>query len=415
MEEKRWLGFTPKVWAWAVYDLANTLFTALFMSVNFPRLVVEFGGGTERLVGFATSAANLLAAAILPFIGAASDRLGRRKPFLFAATACACALTPAVAYLPRALMAVCGGLALASYFCGCAIYDAMLPEVAPPGERGRASGLGTAVGYLGAFAAMAFAWPIGKALGWDSLAGIRAMNWMTGAAFLAFSLPIFFSAEPRASVRALPMRKEFAAAWAAVAEGARRAPRELWIYVVASFCYVNGVMAVIVFFFLFAREKLRAPAEELVPIYAAVALAAGAGSALAGHLSDRFGPRRVLIGVGVAWIALLSLMPRAATQAGFLAAGIGGGAALGAVWTANRPMLVRLADPERMGETFGFLSLSSRSGSVIGPALFGVVATRYSHEAAIYTLIPFFIVGVALLRFVPDRRAAGGSPPQAQG
>jgi UMF1 family MFS transporter len=408
---KGFLGFSRIVWAWALYDLANTVFSALFVSMNYPLMITQFAGGTEQLVGAIQSVAAIAAAISVPFLGSISDQTGRRLPMLSIMTVLCCIMTPLASFVPLAFMALFSGFAHYSYNAGMALYDAILSDIASPEEQGRVSGFGTAIGYGGTIIALAAAAPIYRILRTEedlmTSASIRAVNVMVGSLFLLFSIPLFTMHKEKGTGRKIDFTKALHDSVGRVIAGARLASKELWIYIASSFFYTNAAMAVITFFILYANKVLEIPMGKFLIVYAALAVAAGIGSMIAGYATDRFSPRKVLFACGFLWIAIIAFLMKVTTFEAFLVGGALGGAALGTLWTASRPQLIRLADVERMGETFGFLAVAQRSSSVVGPFVFGYLVTRYdSYDLALLSLIGFYAVGIVLLFFVPERLPA---------
>ncbi len=392
----------PALWGWALYDLANTMFSALFVSVNFPIFVREFVRGTDRVVGLTNSLACLAAAAVVPILGTISDQTRRRLPILLALTILCCAATPVVAFLPLQWALLGGGLAIFAYQAGLALYDAILPDLAEPEDQGLASGLGVGIGYGGTIIALACAALIQRRYGEGTLASIRVTNLMIGTLFFVFALPLFIlHREAGPAVRLHPVEAAVAGL-GRVVEGARAASPKLWLFIAASFLFANAAMAVIVFFGIFARQVIQMEMGRFYLVYAQMAVAALVGALAIGLLVDRYGPRRLLFAVGFLWIAIFTSMMFVRTEGGFHVVGLVGGVALGGLWTASRPMLARLADPERMGESFGFQGIASRTSAVVGPAVYGILSTRYDdYRAGLAALIVFYVVGLGILIFVP--------------
>lgn len=128
---------------------------------------------------------------------------------------------------------------------------------------------------------------------------------------------------------------------------------------------------------------------------ASFAVASAAGQLGTGYLIDRFGPRR-FIRVGIGGYAAMNALIATATSApqlvGYRAlAGLSSGANL----VSTRVYVSQVADPARMAFTQGVLSAAASAGSVLGPAIGGLVA------AASNLSVPFAIVagtsGVAFL------------------
>lgn len=399
---RKFLGFTSELWAWAVYDLANTIFSAIFLSLSFPVFIKTFAGGDEQMVGIVNSVACLASAAVVPFLGSISDHTGRRLPLLVIFTIMCCVLTPLGSYglsLPAA--AIVGGLAIFAYYSGLALYDAILPDLATSEGQGKASGLGIGVGYGGTIVALLAAAPIQKKFGSGTLLSLQMMNWMVGVLFFLFALPLFILHKEKGTHLHIPWFEVVSESTRRVFQGAKIANKHLWLFLASSFFTVNAVMAVIMFFGLYAIDELEIPTETFVKIYAVLAVSAMVWSIVGGYAVDKVGARSVLFFASYFWIAIVLFMMRIHTVNGFVIAGIAGGAALGLVWTASRPLLIGLGDPERMGETFGFLGIANRASAVVGPLVFGIVATHKGYDWALSSLIIFFVAGIAFLFFVP--------------
>lgn len=402
------LGFTSVVWSWAFYDLANTVFSALFVSFTFGMLIRTHLGGTDLMIGATMGLACLLAAMVVPFLGSITDQTGRRLPVLFCLTVLCCVATPMAAYFPLAVAIPISGVAIFAYYTGLAIYDSILPEIAAAHEQGRVSGLGVGVGYAGTILGLLCTLPLAAIFGGDSIQYIRAVGWLIGIMFFTFALPLFFVHKERGTGVSVRFGQAAAKSIGRVMEGARHAGRDLWIFIACSFFIVNAVMAVIGFFNLFGRIQLGMSVNEVVQVYMALAVAAMIGGLVAGRLVDRFGPWPVLMASVLMWIGVVLFMMVIDTKTGFIIAGIVGGVAIGWVWTSQRPLLVRLGDPERMGETFGFLGIANRASAVVGPFVFGYFSTRFAAEeggsnynAGLASLLVFFGIGLVLLLFVP--------------
>jgi UMF1 family MFS transporter len=88
-------------------------------------------------------------------------------------------------------------------------------------------------------------------------------------------------------------------------------------------------------------------------------------------------------------------------------AGIG----LGGVWTTERPLIIDLiGNNEKLGEFFGLYALSGRLAAVIGPILWGLVILFgkpfgvFRYKIAVMVLFIMMVIGLIILRKVPDAR-----------
>src|SRR6058998_1119212 len=92
------------LYAWALYDLANTTFSLNVVSRYLPLIVVEDLGRRDLDVSLAYSASMLLVAIVSPVLGALSDVSGRRVPFLAATTVASVVATALMGWTPGAAL-----------------------------------------------------------------------------------------------------------------------------------------------------------------------------------------------------------------------------------------------------------------------------------------------------------------------
>jgi len=106
--------------------------------------------------------------------------------------------------------------------------------------------------------------------------------------------------------------------------------------------------------------------------------AAVAGGFAWGWLVDRIGPKRTLSLVLWLWvvtfgcaaaIGLFTLPVDSLFVIGALA-GIG----MGGIWAADRPYMLRLTPPERIGEFYGLYGMVGRFSAITGPLIWAIVA-----------------------------------------
>jgi len=77
---------------------------------------------------------------------------------------------------------------------------------------------------------------------------------------------------------------------------------------------------------------------------------------------------------------------------------------LGGIWTITRPILVELSPKAKIAELFGYQGLTEKFSGVIGPALFGYVATFIDFRQALLVVIGLFLAGALVLSFVKKNK-----------
>jgi UMF1 family MFS transporter len=109
------------------------------------------------------------------------------------------------------------------------------------------------------------------------------------------------------------------------------------------------------------------------------------------------------------WAVGLAILTLFLSTIPFLFAGALLGAGLGGVGVVDRLMLLRLTPPERTGEMFGLYGLVGKFSAVVGPIVYGAIVAvlldsldRGAYQVAIASLFVLLLVGIAILRGVPE-------------
>jgi len=406
--------------SWALYDFANTIFSMNIVTLYFAVWLVTERGASNTAYSIATSLSSAAVLLAAPWVGAVSDATGRRKPWVVGLTLACVAATLALSPLARnpaggivALLALFA-VANTAYQLALTPYNAMLPDLVPPAEQGRLSGLGTAVGYAGSIAGVLLVAPFVTG-GLGIRAGGRAASFApTALLFLLFALPLFLFCRDRrlvpAGERRRPRLSALFAELAAAFRDARRHPG-LLRFVVSSYFYQDALGTAISFMALYAVAVLGLPAGGEIRLFVTLTVPAMIGAWIAGRACDRFGPRRTLAGVLVGWIVGLVVVAAAPSLTGFWVGGVIVGLAFGGIWSAERPLMLRLAPPEESGRYFGLLALSARAAAIVGPLVWAAIVDGLSpsigrnaaYRLAVASLAVIMAAALVLLLGVPRR------------
>jgi UMF1 family MFS transporter len=391
-----------EVFAWSIYDMANTAFSALFVTFFYPLYIKHFLGGTEFQIGLVFGLSMLAVALFVPFIGALSDRLGKRIPFIMFFTVICCLFTFAVIYVNLTFALFFGFIANFFYHAALTTYNALLPRIAKKREFGWVSGIGVATGYAGTLLSLIMAIIILNHFGWESTKGIKAMFPATALFFFGFSLIIYFLIKEKNNNKSLlvnDIQRSFKEVFNTLKHIKKY--KGLLYFIGAMFMYVNAINAVIVFLYLYGRSEIGLSVKSFMLFYIIFSLAATLGSFIFGKITDKFGAKRTLGLAGVMWLITAVILFYVSSLTSFFIAGIIGGIALGTVWTAMRPLTIQLSPKKSIGQFFGFMELTGKFSGVLGPIIFGFLASTFNYQAAIASLFVFFILGLVLLWFVP--------------
>ena len=404
--------------SWALYDFANTIFSMNIVTLYFAVWIVAERGASNMAYSIATSLSSAVVLVAAPWIGAVSDASRRRKPWVVGLTLACVAATLALAALARAsaplwLLLAAFAAANVAYQLALPPYNAMLTELAPASERGRLSGLGTAVGYVGSIAGVLLVAPF-VAGGLGIPAGGRAAAFApTALLFLVCALPFFLFcrdplARPRTERPRVPLR-DIARELSAAFREARRHPG-LLRFIAASYFYQDALGTAISFMALYAVVVLGLPAGGEIKLFVTLTIPAIAGAWAAGRATDRLGPRRTLRLVLLGWVAGLAAIALAPNLSSFWFGGFVVGFSFGGIWSAERPLLLTLVPPGDAGRFFGLLALSARAAAIAGPLLWAAIVDGLSaplgrntaYRIAVASLALMMVAALWLLRGVPD-------------
>ncbi|MGH2455461.1 MAG: MFS transporter [Candidatus Limnocylindria bacterium] len=400
--------------SWALYDFANTIFSFAIVSFAMSLWAIRFLGeaGGQFWFTLAVSVSVLLNAAVSPVLGAISDRTGRRKPFLGVFTALAIGPTLFIGFVDVGLGLLFFAIANFAYQAALIYYDALLPDVARPEARGRLSGVGVALGYLGTIVSgLLF-----RLTTDDDGSTTAASFLLVGSLFAVFAAPIFLRVPERSprgpQFRMIDAIRSWSQLRTTVAH-ARQTPG-LLRFIVGRFFYSDPVNTAIVVMSAFATQAIGFTEGEALNILLLLTVVAVVASFGWGLLVDRIGAKRTLLLVLVSWAAGLLLLGLWLDRVPFLIAGAVLGSGLGGVAVTDRLLLLRLARPEQVGEMLGLYGLAGKFSAVIGPVAYGSIVGLLlgplgdtAYQIAILSLLVLMVVGLWIVRGVPE-----GAPDQ---
>ncbi|MFF5146777.1 MFS transporter [Streptomyces sp. NPDC013157] len=368
---------------------------------------------------YSVSLSVILAVVLMPLVGSAADRTGRKKQLLGVAAYTGAAATTGMFFLDgdRYLL---GGLLLivanAAQSVALMLYNSYLPQIAPPEERDTISSRGWAFGYASGSLVLIVNLVLYSAHDSFGLSETEAVRVCLAAAGLwwgAFTLvPLrrLRDRGGRAAEAAAPGLRQLAA----TARDMRRHPLTL-SFLLAYLIYNDGIQTVISQASVYGSEELGLGQSTLIGAVLMVQVLAVAGALTMGRLARTYGAKRTILGSLVAWTVTLAagyFLPAEAPVWFFaLAAGIG--LVLGGSQALSRSLFSHLVPPGKEAEYFAAYEMSDRGMSWLGPLLFGITyQLTGSYRSAIISLVAFFVIGFALLARVPVRRAIGeaGNP-----
>ena len=302
-----------------------------------------------------------------PAIGYQSDRstsrYGRRRPLLVVGAAIACAgfVAMRVAHefvLPRCFIAALttsiGGLNI-SYAC----YTALLPDLVPASQLGRASGTMATMCMLGAL------------VGFCLFAFLLSIDYAYGIYIVATLASVALTclvARERPQRRALPF--SWSEVIAAYSIDVAAHSDFFWVFVTRVFYYMCISLQAFVLFMFRDVQKVDDP-KRFASLLAMISqLSAALVAAPAGHLSDRYG-RKPLVYTSCAMMALVYVSFALSPPIDYvLVLGVGYGLGNGMFLSVDYALACdTLPSNESAAQSLGVWGVSAFLGSTLGPLI----------------------------------------------
>jgi MFS transporter, UMF1 family len=414
-----------EVWAWSMYDFANSGYTTVVITAVFNAFFVAAVAGNADWATFAwTASLSLSYLAVLvsaPLVGAWADAHAAKKRLLLAVTAGCVAFTALLVFAsPSTLVLTMVCVIVSNFFfaTGENLIAAFLPELADSRAMGRVSGWGWSFGYLGGIVALGLCiayifWA--RAQGQAAEQYVPATMLITAALFALSATPTFIWLRERAQPQRLAVSGALREAWARVHQTIRHAQeyRDLRRFLVCIVFYQAGIMAVIALAAIYAQQAMKFTTLQTMILIFAVNFFAAAGAFGFGYLQDRIGHVRAMALVLAGWIVMIGLAYVAVDALLFWIAAILAGLCMGSAQAAGRAIVGYLAPPARLAEFFGLWGLAVKTASIFGPLTYGIVTWVFqgNHRLGILAVGAYFVVGLVLLVGIDverGRRAALG-------
>lgn len=411
-----------EIFAWTLYDFANTSFSVIIVTVVYAVYFKQYviSQHVISLFGFERNPGDLywgLGGAISmlfvgltsPIIGAIADSTNSKKVFLFIYSLICIAATIALYVVQPGMI----GLGLLLFIIGnigfeggIVFYNGFLPQISEPETIGKISGYGFAFGYVGSLFSLLIALPYAnQAFEVNDLALMRPTFVWAGLFFLFFSLPIFFFVRETR----IPQRYQLAQL---LSEGLRRTTAtikrmrefpEIIKFLIAYFVYIDGVNTIIYFSGIYASDTFGFSMKEVIQFFTIAQSSAITGAFVFGFMTDKLGPKKTINITLFLWIIVSVTGFLAQSKTMFYVVGLIAGVAMGSSQSASRALMGKLIPEGMEAEFYGFYALTGKFSAILGPLTFGLTSTiTNSQRTAVLSVMLFFIIGYLLLRRVDE-------------
>ena len=392
-----------EVWAWSMYDFANSGYTTVVITAVFGAYFVSTIAGNASWATFAWTAALSVSYALIlvsgPLLGAWADAHAAKKRLLLASTL-GCVVFTALLYFaqPGSVALALVLIVLSNYFFGTGenLIAAFLPELADSRAMGRVSGWGWSFGYVGGLVALAMCLAYILGHGEDAARAVPATMLITAAFFAVAATPTFLFLRERA----VPQRA-LENAWARLRQTIRHSAKyaDLRRFLACLLFYQAGITAVVSLAAIYAEQAMKFTMQQTIVLILVVNVTAAIGAFGFGYLQDAIGHVRAVALTLAGWILMVLIAGATESHAGFWLAANLAGLCMGSAQAAGRAIVGYLAPPARLAEFFGLWGLAMKAASIFGPLTYGLVTWAFAgnHRLGIFATGVYFVVGLVLL------------------
>lgn len=409
-----------EVWAWAMYDFANSGYTTVVLttvfSAYFVGVVAEGKAWATLAFTMALSLSYLAIMASMPGLGAWADsRAGKKRLLVLSTLGCVVATLALTQAAPGAILLSLVALAISNYFycMGDSVIASFLPEIAQRHSLGRVSGWGWSFGYVGGMLTLGLSLVVVAVATERGLGAADYVPYVMGLTALVFAL---------AAIPSLVWLKERTPASGASATGVFAQLGQAWRETGAAYpdfrmlllcgaCYHAGISVVITLSAVYATQVMGFGMAQTMLLIFTVNIAAAAGAFVFGHVQDRIGHKRALAITLGGWIVMVLTAFLAVQVWVFWIAATLAGLCMGTSQSAGRAMVGTMAPSHRPAEFYSLWTFAVQAAAVVGPLSYGLVTwlTGGQHRLALLFTGLFFVAGLLVLTRINFERGVRAS------
>ncbi|MCF8127319.1 MAG: MFS transporter [Deltaproteobacteria bacterium] len=416
------------IFAWAMYDWANSAFATTVMAGFFPVFFKQYWSlgadatlSTARL-GLGNSLAGIVVAISAPVLGAIADRGSTRKRFLLFFAVMGILMTMGL-YLvkqgnwPLAILLYV--LATVGFSGGNIFYDALITGIATDDKVDMVSSLGFSLGYLGG--GLLFAINVWMTLKPETFGflnageAVRASFIMVGLWWAVFSIPIFLLVQE-------PGKKTDRAKYGRAVKGGfrqlvrtfqeMRHLKTIFLFLLAYWLYIDGVNTIIRMAVDYG-SSIGFETKDLISALLITQFVGFPSAIVFGYLGKKFGTKpAIFLAISVyLFVSIWAAFMKSSTE--FYGLAIIVGLVQGGIQALSRSYYARLIPVAKSAEYFGFYNMVGRFSAIIGPVLMGGTGlfirflgyeSHIASRISIASVAVFFVAGGTLFYFVNEEK-----------
>ena len=403
------------IFAWSLYDWANSAFSTTVMAGFFPVFFKEYWSTTDSVtlstwyLGLANSLASIIVAALAPFLGAIADRASAKKKFLMLFAFLGIIGTGSLWMVKQGqwqLAVIFYIIASIGHMSGNIFYDSLLPSIASKEKIDYTSSLGFALGYIGGgllFLLNVLMYLNPSMFGIiDAATAIRLSFISVAIWWFIFSIPIMVFVKEPENYSPLSISNSISAGWHQLLKTVKDIShlKVVATFLVAYWLYIDGVDTIIRMAVDYGTS-IGFTTSSLITALLLVQFVAFPATLGFNWYASKIGIKKAIYTaiIGYSTITLFAALVKEEWHFYILAILIA--CFQGGIQSLSRSMYARIIPIKKAAQFYGFYNMLGKFASIIGPPLMGYVGLVTGNpRLGILSIIILFISGGFILRKV---------------
>ena len=404
------MKLTKEEKSWILYDCGNSAYSMAITTALFPIVFGMFQGVNNMDLGYFNSLASILVAVLSPILGSFADYKDKKKRFFTFFALLGILSTLSFAFIAPAsgqwqLLIVmyvlsCIGFAGANIF-----YDSFLVDVTTDDKMDKVSTSGFAFGYISSVIPFGISLAVIFFMGMDAAIGYQIGFFITALWWGLLTLPMIKDVQQRHYIEPepQPIRQSFKRLGSTFKD--IRQYKMVFVFLLAYFCYIDGVDTIIKMVVPYATSVLGADTFDtfmLLAILLVIQIIAFPCALLYGRLAKVYSTRTMII-VGITTYIITCIAAFFISEMWHIfVLGVMIGSAQGGIQALSRSYYGKIIPKARSNEFFGFYNIFGKFAAIIGPFLMALTTTLTGvAQYSILSIIPLFIIGLLIFLTLP--------------
>ncbi|WP_297454055.1 MFS transporter [Persephonella sp.] len=368
-----------RVLSWALFDFAETIFSANIISVFFPLWIVSSLGGSSYHYSFTYAISIFVSIIAGIFLGKIADEKGIKDKLFKIFVVLIIILLPAFYFTGSLWNALILFFFLnLIYQQSLVFYNSLLFDVSDNSLISVVSGIGVGIGYIGAIVGLLIT---------NFLSENPQQSFLiTAIIFATFALPsVIFLKTKRNKPQKIHLKGIFT-------------ERGFLIFLISILLLTDAAHGLIVFMSIYLKKVFGFSQDKVIYTIAFAAIFAVISAPVSGYVMKKIKPEKFLIFVFSGWILGIAMLYFSNSWFIYITAAWFG-IMISTLWTTLRVVLIRISPEEELTTRFAFMSISERMASVLSPLTWGVITyilgeTIFSYRVAAGVIGLFPLIGL---------------------